>query len=91
MSNDFSAPERESITSRLQRAAKLRADQQPGLPVMVELMAQGAAATDPTFDLRRRQANLCEAVMIRVFELEAQAAVLTETAKKLRAAVLANT
>ncbi len=48
-------------------------------------------ATDPTFDLRRKQANLAEAVMVRVFDLEAQAAALTETAKKLRAAVLANT
>jgi hypothetical protein len=51
----------------------------------------GPAVTDPTFDLRRKQANLCEAVMFRVFDLEAQAAALTETAKKLRAAVLANT
>ena len=48
-------------------------------------------ADDPTFQLRRQQANLCEAVMVRVFDLEAQAAALTETAKKLRAAVLANT
>lgn len=51
----------------------------------------GPAVTDPTFELRRKQANLCEAVMVRVFDLEAQAAALTETAKKLRAAVLANT
>lgn len=51
----------------------------------------GPAVDDPTFELRRRQANLCEAVMVRVFDLEAQAAALTETAKKLRAAVLANT
>ncbi len=49
------------------------------------------AVDDPTFELRRKQANLCETVMMRVFELEAQAAALTETAKKLRAAVLANT
>jgi hypothetical protein len=48
-------------------------------------------ATDPTFDLRRKQANLAEAVMLRVFEIEEQAAQLTEIAKKLRAAVLANT
>ncbi len=46
---------------------------------------------DPTFDLRRKQANLAEAVMLGVFELEAQAAALTEIAKKLRACVLANT
>lgn len=49
------------------------------------------AVDDPTFQLRKQQANLCEAVMVRVFDLEAQAAALTETAKKLRAAVLANT
>jgi hypothetical protein len=46
---------------------------------------------DPTFDIRRKQANLCEAVMIRVVELEEEAKLLTETAKKLRAAVMANT
>jgi hypothetical protein len=46
---------------------------------------------DPTFDLRRRQANLCEATMIRVVELEEEAKRLTEIAKKLRAAVVANT
>lgn len=51
----------------------------------------GPALTDPTFDIRRKQANLCDAVMQRVFDLEAQAAALTEIAKKLRAAVLANT
>lgn len=49
------------------------------------------AVDDPTFELRKKQANLCETVMVRVFDLEAQAAALTETAKKLRAAVLANT
>ncbi len=48
-------------------------------------------ADDPNFQLRRRQANLCDAVMQRVFDLEAQAAQLTEIAKKLRACVLANT
>ncbi len=51
----------------------------------------GPASTDPTFDIRCKQANLCEATMLRVFELEAQAAALTEIAKKLRACVLANT
>ncbi len=54
-------------------------------------IAAPADTTDPTFDIRRKQANLAEAVMLRVFEIEAQAAALTETAKKLRACVLANT
>jgi hypothetical protein len=53
--------------------------------------AAPAATSDPTFDIRRRQANLVEATMVRVVELEAQAAALTEIAKKLRAAVVANT
>lgn len=46
---------------------------------------------DPTFNIRRKQANLCDAVMMRVVELEREAASLTEIAKKLRAAVVANT
>jgi hypothetical protein len=49
------------------------------------------AVDDPTFDVRRRQANLCEAVMQRVVELEEGAARMLEIAKKLRAAVVANT
>jgi hypothetical protein len=47
--------------------------------------------TDPTFEIRRRQANLVEATMVRVVELEEEAKRLTEIAKKLRAAVVANT
>jgi hypothetical protein len=47
--------------------------------------------SDPTRDIRKKQANLCDAVMMRVVELEREAASLTEIAKKLRAAVLANT
>lgn len=47
--------------------------------------------TDPTFDIRRKQANLCEATMMRVVEIEEEAKRLTEIAKKLRAAVVANT
>lgn len=47
--------------------------------------------TDPTFELRRKQANLCEAVMLRVIELETAGKAMLESAKKLRAAVLANT
>lgn len=47
--------------------------------------------TDPTFEVRRRQANLCDAVMMRVVELEDEAKRLTDIAKKLRAAVVANT
>ena len=48
-------------------------------------------AVDPTRAIRSKQANLCDAVMMRVVELEREAASLTEIAKKLRAAVLANT
>lgn len=47
--------------------------------------------SDPTFAIRRKQANLCEAVMMRVVEMETAAAALLEAAKKLRAAVVANT
>jgi hypothetical protein len=54
-------------------------------PVVVD------AGEDPTRDIRRYQANLCEAVMMRVVELEREAASLIEIAKKLRAAVVANT
>ena len=39
----------------------------------------------------RKLANICEATMIRVVELEREAASLIEIAKKLRAAVVANT
>jgi hypothetical protein len=53
---------------------------------------------DPTFEIRRKQANLCEATMMRVVELECHAKQLTreaeglmDIAKKLRAAVVANT
>jgi len=49
------------------------------------------AVDDPTFDIRRKQANLCEAVMQRVVEMEEEAERLKEIAKKLRAAVVANT
>lgn len=47
-----------------------------------EQPASAPDTSDPTFDIRRKQANLCEAVMLRV---------MLESAKKLRAAVLANT
>lgn len=46
---------------------------------------------DPTFAIRRKQANLCEAVMLRVIELETAGKAMLESAKKLRAAVMANT
>jgi hypothetical protein len=49
------------------------------------------AVDDPTFQYRRKLANICEATMIRVVELEDEAKRLTEIAKKLRAAVVANT
>ncbi len=69
------------------RAAEITRQLRAAPPVAVD----GPAVTDPTFDLRRKQANLCEATMLRVFELESQAAALIEIAKKLSAAVLANT
>jgi hypothetical protein len=47
--------------------------------------------TDPTFQYRRKLANICEATMIRVVELEDESKRLAEIAKKLRAAVVANT
>jgi hypothetical protein len=47
--------------------------------------------TDPTRDIRKKQANLCDAVMMRVVELEEESKRLAEIAKKLRAAVVANT
>ena len=47
--------------------------------------------SDPTFKYRRNLANISEAVMHRVVELEEEAKRLTEIAKKLRAAVVANT
>lgn len=49
------------------------------------------AVDDPTFAIRRKQANLCEAVMMRVVEMEAAGNAMLEAAKKLRAAVVANT
>ena len=61
------------------------------IPTALNSADDAPATSDPTFDLRRKQANLCEAVMVRVFDLEAQAKELTEIAKKLRAAVVANT
>jgi hypothetical protein len=50
-----------------------------------------ADETDPTFVYRRKLATITEATMIRVVELEEEAKRLTEIAKKLRAAVVANT
>jgi hypothetical protein len=54
---------------------------------------------DPTFEIRRKQANLCEAVMRRVVDLEDSKdappeelpGIVSDVAKKLRAAVVANT
>lgn len=56
-----------------------------------EAPAPVADTNDPTFDIRRKQANICEAVMLRVIELETAGKAMLESAKKLRAAVLANT
>jgi hypothetical protein len=47
--------------------------------------------TDPTFPYRRSLANISEAVMMRVVEMEAAGNAMLEAAKKLRAAVVANT
>jgi hypothetical protein len=56
-----------------------------------EVRPVATADTDPTFPYRRGLANMADAVMIRVVELEDEAARLTDIAKKLRAAVVANT
>jgi hypothetical protein len=56
-----------------------------------ETPAAPADETAPTFQYRRKLANICEATIIRVVELEDEAKRLTEIAKKLRAAVVANT
>lgn len=62
-------------------------------PIRSKLAPPPAApdTTDPTFEIRRKQANLCEAVMLRVIELETAGKAMLESAKKLRAAVMANT
>lgn len=49
------------------------------------------AVDDPTFAYRRKLANMCETVMLRVVELEESADRMKEAAKKLRAAVMAAT
>ena len=54
-----------------------------------ETPALPADETDPTFAYRRKLANICEATMMRVVELEREAASLIEIAKKLRAVVVA--
>jgi hypothetical protein len=66
--------------------------QQVGMTAKRQAEAQPVAAdTDPTFPYRRGLANMADAVMIRVVELEDEAKRLTDIAKKLRAAVVANT
>ena len=77
----------------------MRAQDQGDFIEQVSRTAQRTAAapvsvpdtTDPTFEIRRKQANLCEAVMLRVIELETAGNAMLESAKKLRAAVVANT
>lgn len=49
------------------------------------------ATDDPTFPYRRKLANMSDAVMLRVMEMEAAGKALLESAKKLRAAVMAAT
>lgn len=70
------------------------------LPFRSELPGPVAApdTSDPTFRYRRSLANIAEATMMRVVELEShakqltdEATALTDIAKKLRAAVVANT
>lgn len=58
---------------------------------LAEEKAEAPDTSDPTFDIRRKQANLCDAVMLRVIEMETAGHALLEAAKKLRAAVVANT
>jgi hypothetical protein len=70
-----------NFLAQVRGASKLKA----AAPVVV------ADETDPTRDIRKKQANLCDAVMMRVVEMETAAAALLEAAKKLRAAVVANT
>ena len=69
-------------------------------PIRSKLAPPPAApdTTDPTFPYRRSLANIAEATMMRVVELETEAGkladqskALAEIAKKLRAAVVANT
>ena len=78
----MSAQEYDSnFIAQVSQASKVRA----AAPVVA------ADDTDPTFNIRRKQANLCDAVIQRVVDLETEAERLTEIAKKLRAAVVANT
>lgn len=74
------------VREGIRRAVKRHAEKQAALPLV------GAdPQDDPTFEIRRKQANLCEAVMLRVIELETAGKAMLESAKKLRAAVVANT
>lgn len=70
-----------NFTEQLGLASKRRAE----TPAVVD------AGEDPTREIRRKQANLCEVVMQRVMEMEAAGNAMLEAAKKLRAAVVANT
>lgn len=70
-----------NFTAQLGRESKRQADR----PVVAD------AGDDPTREIRRKQANLCEATMMRVVEMEAAGNAILEAAKKLRAAVVANT
>ena len=78
----MSTPEYDSnFIAQVGAAAKRQAEQPADAP----------DTTDPTFPYRRKQANLCDAVMMRVVEMEAAGKAMLESAKKLRAAVVANT
>lgn len=79
MSTDYDS----NFIAQMQAASRRKAD--------AEMVSAIVDATDPTKPIRAKQANLCEAVMQRVVELETEAERLTEIAKKLRAAVVANT
>ena len=80
-------------------AAMARTKPFPESRVIVDSNPDAApSTTDPTFPYRRSIANMAEATMMRVVELETEAGkladqskALTEIAKKLRAAVVANT
>jgi hypothetical protein len=78
----MSTPEYDSNFLAQVRGASKRAAEAPVL---------AADEIDLTRPIRTKQANLCDAVMMRVVELEDEAKRLAEIAKKLRAAVVANT
>lgn len=87
---------REGIRRAVRRHEAARDAAAPATPTGENGTA--TVVSDPTFPYRRSLANIAEATMMRVVELETEAGkladqskALTEIAKKLRAAVVANT